>query len=146
MALDDTTDPRRPRFPSTEPPERLLNGHPPPEPHHRHAMCVGCGCTDASPCRNGCEWIFVDRTPEHLAGLCSNCTVGAAHRDIAAVALARRALTSEFERLRESRRVQAMLLDEKRLIEPRRGTDWRPAVDPNEGVVPSGAVPSGGRP
>jgi hypothetical protein len=37
--------------------------------------CIGCGCTDTSPCDGGCSWIAV--SPGELVGLCSACGLGA---------------------------------------------------------------------
>lgn len=35
--------------------------------------CIGCGCTDAQPCPDGCAWAAVDE--EQGIGLCTNCAV-----------------------------------------------------------------------
>jgi hypothetical protein len=35
------------------------------------AVCVGCGCTDAHACAEGCSWLAVDRSTGK--GVCSNC-------------------------------------------------------------------------
>jgi len=119
--------PRAPRFASTADPATLLNGHPPADPQHAHAMCVGCGCTDASSCRLACTWAFVDRTPGHNVGVCSNCVDDPLHADIKAAIERRKASPdSTFVRNREARRVTAMLLDTKRSIEVHRGTAWVP--------------------
>lgn len=35
------------------------------------AMCIGCGCTDDSPCIGGCSWLRIDY--ERGVGVCSGC-------------------------------------------------------------------------
>jgi hypothetical protein len=37
----------------------------------REATCVGCGCTDACGCQEGCTWLAVNRAT--ATGVCSNC-------------------------------------------------------------------------
>jgi hypothetical protein len=37
--------------------------------------CIGCSCTDTSPCDGGCSWIAVG--PSERVGLCSACDLGA---------------------------------------------------------------------
>lgn len=35
------------------------------------ASCIGCGCTDAASCPEGCSWLGVNRLTKR--GVCSNC-------------------------------------------------------------------------
>jgi len=35
----------------------------------KELTCIGCGCTDSNPCKNGCSWIW----NRGNLGLCSEC-------------------------------------------------------------------------
>jgi len=35
------------------------------------AVCMGCGCTDDEPCKDGCAWLRIDYA--RGVGVCSSC-------------------------------------------------------------------------
>lgn len=44
---------------------------------NRHAVCIGCGCTDLRACEGGCSWLAVDRGKG--IGVCSRCAQNRQH-------------------------------------------------------------------